>query len=153
MGHISGLAIKPAKRAAMILVNRVGITVHGGIEGNWVDQDDPDSQARQITLISHNQWNKVEEDMNRAIPWETRRANARVMNLWFTQHDVDSSRRLQMGNSVIVQITGETTPCNLMNRFVPGLRSVLAPELRGGVTVRVLQGGVVSMYDSVRWLD
>lgn len=153
MGHISGLAIKPAKRAPMVLVNRVGVTPYGGIEGNWVDQDDPEWEARQITLLSHNQWDKVESDMGKAIPWETRRANFRIMNLWFTQADIDQQRKLQIGRSAVVQITGETTPCALMDRFVPGLRAVLEPEVRAGVTARVLKAGIISIHDSAVWLN
>ena len=153
MGFISGLAIKPAKRAAMVIVSRVGITVHGGIEGNWVDQEDPDWHERQITLLSHNQWDKVEADMGQSIPWETRRAQMRLMNIWFTQRDIDHRRKLKLGASAIVQITGETTPCKLMDKFVPGLRAVLEPEVRAGVTARVIEGGIVSLHEPAVWLN
>lgn len=151
MQFVSGLAIKPAQRSPMILVPRMGVSIHAGIEGNWVRQKDPDWEDRMVTLLSHNQWNKVEADMGRAIPWETRRANIRIMNVWFTQEHI--GQQLQLGENVILEITGETTPCNLMDKFVQGLKDVLTPDFRAGVTCRVVRGGVISQQDPVLWLN
>jgi MOSC domain-containing protein YiiM len=135
----------------MVLVPWVGVSVHAGIEGNFVNQEDENWEDRMITLLSHNQWNKAEDDLGLKIPWETRRANIRIMNVWFTAGHI--GQRLRLGEEVTLEITGETTPCKLMDGFVPGLRGVLKPEFRAGVTCRVIQGGVIAMEDPVIWLN
>jgi MOSC domain-containing protein YiiM len=151
MQFITGLAIKPAQRVPMVLVQRVGVSVHAGIEGNFVRQEDEKWEDRMVTLLSHNQWNKAEDDLGLQVPWETRRANIRIMNVWFTAGHIGQC--LKLGDAVVLEITGETTPCKLMDKFVPGLRGVLEPEFRAGVTCRVIQGGVVSIEDPVLWLN
>ena len=151
MQFVNGLAIKPAQRVPMVLVQRVGVTVHAGIEGNFVRQEDLGWEDRMITLLSHNQWGKVQDDMGGKIPWETRRANICIMNVWFTQGHI--GQRLQIGPDVVLEITGETTPCNLMDKFVPGLREVLKPEFRAGVTCRVIKGGIITLQSPVLWMN
>lgn len=151
MQFVSGLAIKPAQRAPMLLTERIGVSVHGGIEGNWVRQTDKDWEGRMITLTSYNQWQKIESDLGRKVPWVVRRSNIQIMNVWFTKNHI--GQQLKFEGGVVLEITGETTPCKLMEKFDPRLREIMAPEFRGGVTCRVIEGGTISLEDRITWPD
>ena len=55
---------------------------------------------------------------------------------------------MKIGN-VILEITGETTPCQLMDENYPGLQKALEPNWNGGVTCRVIKGGEIKKGDNV----
>ena len=51
-----------------------------------------------------------------------------------------------------LEVTGQTYPCLRMEEAHAGLLSALAKDWRGGVTARVLAGGVVALGDAVEVL-
>jgi MOSC domain-containing protein YiiM len=57
-------------------------------------------------------------------------------------------KTIQIG-SLILQVTGETSPCNLMDETYSGLRERLEPDWRGGVTCKVIEGGNIQVGDLV----
>jgi MOSC domain-containing protein YiiM len=57
-------------------------------------------------------------------------------------------RRLRVG-PVLIQVHGETDPCELMDRVAPGLKEALTPERRAGVFGAVVEGGAMAVGDPV----
>ena len=52
----------------------------------------------------------------------------------------------------MVDITGETRPCELMDEFQPGLKDALKPDMGGGVFGRVVESGAINAGDPLRVL-
>ena len=58
------------------------------------------------------------------------------------------SGRIRIG-TVVLEIGGETRPCERMDEACSGLEVALKPGLRAGSYCRVLAGGVVKIGDEV----
>ncbi len=58
-----------------------------------------------------------------------------------------TGERLQIGNIILLEVTGPCTPCGLMDMVRPGLRR----EIRGrrGTLCRVLAGGILRRGDVI----
>ena len=149
MASICGIAIKPQKKGDMVLVHDTAISVEQGIH-NDVRGGGGRTRSRQVTLISFEQWVEASEDMGMSLsllPWHVRRANLCIRGFCFQKADI--GKKLLLGNEVILEITSETTPCERMDAIHAGLRDVLAVDMRGGVSCRVLQGGNIALGDTV----
>lgn len=141
--YLHGIAIKPIKRGPMICVPYCAVTVEAGLEGDCRGKGGLRGR-RQITLLSHEQWGEALAVLGRSDNWWTRRANLCIGEHRFGPGDVGKRIIFEHGGPrVVLEITGETAPCERMNQEIPGLRSALAPDWRGGITCRVIEGGVV----------
>ena len=75
--------------------------------------------------------------------WTARRANLLVEGLDLLEA---TGAQLRVGGAVL-EVTGETKPCGRMDQEAAGLRNTLVPGWRGGVTCRVLTGGLIRVGD------
>ncbi len=75
------------------------------------------------------------------MPWTERRANLLVEDLPLVGA---KGSRIVLGDAIL-EITGETDPCSRMKAVHEGLFDVLSRDWRGGVTCRVLQGGLLAL--------
>lgn len=137
---VAAIAIKEAQGLPLILVDSASISVEGGLEGNT-----PSRAHRRVTFISEEQWADTLADLGADLPWHTRRANILVrgaaMGPWL-------GKSLKIGD-IEVTINGETEPCGMMDQLHRGLRKALTPDCRGGVYGSVIQGGVISVGDTI----
>lgn len=104
---------------------------------------------RQVTLISSAVWRQVCTELDRELPWTTRRANFLVDGVELPR---EPGAIIEVG-PVRLRVTMETDPCSRMDEQCPGLREALTPDWRGGVCCRVLSGGKVARGDSVRIVE
>jgi uncharacterized protein (DUF924 family) len=100
--------------------------------------------GRQVTVLFREGWEKACRDLGVSLPWTTRRANLLVEDLPVPREGA----HLVLGE-LLLEVTGETKPCQVMEAACPGLRRALTPEWRGGVTCRVLKGGTIRVGDHV----
>jgi MOSC domain-containing protein YiiM len=116
--------------------------------GGWLGGEARGSVQRGITFLSQAAWQDVCRELNVDLPWHTRRANVLVEGL-----DLAGTigQVLRIGG-ISVRIMGETRPCALMDRLQPGLRSALAPAVRGGVHGEILTSGEIAVGDPVEVL-
>jgi MOSC domain-containing protein YiiM len=56
-----------------------------------------------------------------------------------------------LGDAVL-EVTGETDPCERMEEAQAGLFQALAPEWRGGVTCRVIANGTIHVGMDIQLL-
>jgi MOSC domain-containing protein YiiM len=78
-------------------------------------------------------------------PPSARRANVVIRGLDL----VDTiGKRLRVG-TVLIEVRGETDPCELMDRVAPGLKKALTPHRRAGVFGAVIEGGPIAVGDPV----
>ena len=140
-GKLLGIAIKKAKRAPMILKEEATITTKEGDEGDY--RGKPGN--RQVTVVSQESWDNACKDLNQSLPWIARRANLLVDSIILEK---STGSFLKIGK-LVLEITGETEPCHLMDEFIQGLKGVLKPDWRGGVTCRVINSGYIKIDDTV----
>lgn len=141
--QLQGIAIKYAKRTPLILVNEALVTVQNGIQGDCCGA----RRKRQITLLSRHSWDAACQDLGTVISWQMRRANILVDKMQFNANSI--GERILIGEDVVLEITGETTPCERMDQVYCGLKSALTPDWRGGITARILRGGHIKIGDRV----
>jgi MOSC domain-containing protein YiiM len=143
IGRLIGIARRAVSRAPMEILQTGSVSVDSGLEGDCKGLKFP---LRQITVLAREDWDAALFDVgNPTLDWTTRRANFLVENVSLP-HGKGSI--ISIGKTVL-EVTDQTTPCALMDHFFSGLRKALAPDWRGGVTCKVLQGGTVNIGDSV----
>ena len=145
MGKLAGIARRDGKRAPMETLETAEITASSGVTGD--SRGKPG--ARQVTLLSSRDWQAACRDMGQEIPWTTRRSNLLIDDFDLPR---EAGRIVGIGE-VRLRTTMEVDPCSRMDEQVPGLRSALRPDWRGGVACEVLQGGTVSIGDAVSLLE
>ena len=100
---------------------------------------------RQITIISRERWQAVQDRLGQTVDPALRRANLMISGI-----DLNSTRgqRLRIG-PCLVEIWGQTLPCKLMEDAHTGLQDALRPDWAGGVFGIILEGGEVHIGDPV----
>lgn len=139
--QILDIAVRPANRQSMVRVTSSIAAVAGSLEG-----DHGSSRQRGITFLAVGDWCRVCAELETELPWYVRRANVLL--------DADSlvsliGCRLHIGD-LLLQVHCETEPCGRMDEIHAGLCEVLRPDCRAGVYGEVLQGGCLSVGDTVR---
>ncbi len=123
------------------------VTPEAGLDG---DARGAKFKTRQITVLAVEDWAAALLDLADlmgplALPWTTRRANLLVEGVRLPRA---KGGVLQVG-PVVLEITGQTYPCQRMEAAHRGLLSALAPQWRGGVTCRVREAGTLVRGDAV----
>ncbi|MGS0683185.1 MOSC domain-containing protein [Shewanella sp. 125m-7] len=142
MAELLAIAFKTEKCGAMITVDQADVTQAKGVENDIFGRPG----KRQVTIMSLQQWQLACNEVDKQLPWITRRANLLVDGLSFSAQDI--GKQLVIGK-LVLEITGETDPCKKMAIAYPGLEKALLPDWRGGVTCRVIEGSSIQIKDSV----
>ncbi|MEZ5346015.1 MAG: MOSC domain-containing protein [Pyrinomonadaceae bacterium] len=116
--------------------------------GKGMREDVSFGSKRQITIIAEEVWDSVMNQLDSDLPPETRRANLLVRGISLKE---TKGKILQLGKCRL-EIIGETEPCDLMDKKLPGLKNALKPDWNGGVFGIVLDSGTLSVGDPVYWL-
>lgn len=144
-GRLIGIARRPQRRAPMQEVQSGMITAAAGLE---CDHKGPKFPLRRITVLAREDWEAALAHLPDLaglpqLAWTLRRANLLVEGLRLPRA---RGGRLQIG-PVVLEVTYPTQPCKRMDEAHPGLLKALHPDWRGGVTCRVLEGGIVRLGD------
>lgn len=142
MTKLVGIAYKTEKRGSMITTEHAAVTQKHGVENDIFGRPG----KRQVTVMSAQQWQLACNEVDKNLPWFTRRANLLVDGLSFSAQD--QGKQIVIGE-LVLQITGETDPCKKMEIAYPGLEKALLPDWRGGVTCRVLNDANIAIDDPV----
>lgn len=148
MSRIAGIARHSRPRGAMETLAEVGVTLDGGLDGDFRGRRRPRGTGkRQISLIEAGDWATAIAEAGADLPWWSRRANLLVEGFDLPQ---TAGTRLRIGSEVLLEITVECDPCSRMDELAPGLMQALLPDWRGGALTRVLAGGTIAVGDSIR---
>lgn len=134
--------LRPERQKPVVEVTRATAVIGTGLEGDHLK-----CGSRQVTVLSREAWDEVCSDLGKKMDPSLRRANLLIEGIDLKE---SKGKILRVG-SIKIKITGETTPCRLMDDAVPGLKNALAPDWRGGVFGEVLQAGEISVGDGVSW--
>jgi MOSC domain-containing protein YiiM len=140
MGRVLDLALHAQPRAPMQRRPQVEIALDAGVVGDARGR----SPGRQVVVVTREGWDAACRELGEVVPWTFRRGNVLVEGLALRG---TTGRRLRLGGALL-EITGECDPCQNMDRQRQGLRTVLGPEWRGGVTCRVIEPGAVRVGDA-----
>ena len=140
-GQLLGIATRPVRHAPMHEVVAARITVESGVNGDARGKPG----RRQVSVITRQAWEAACAELGINLPWTTRRANLLIDGV-----DLQGKigYELRVGDAVLT-ISGETRPCEVMERAYPGLKAALKPEWRGGVICRVTRSGEVTVGSEV----
>ena len=134
-GNLVAIAIREKPHAPMTEIQQAEITTKAGVVGDSRGMPGP----RQVTVLTVDTWNAACKAVGHEVPWTVRRANLFVAGLSLAN---TAGMQLRIGD-VILNITGETEPCQRMEDQVAGLCEALRPAWRGGVCCQVVSGGTV----------
>ena len=137
-----GIARKARSRAPMETLEGVNVSLDLGVDGDYRGR----LRKRQITVLTEEDWQAACAEIGRVdLPWTTRRANLLVRGMKLPQMP---GSRIRIGD-LVLEITGETDPCNRMEEVAAGLEKALSPDWRGGVTCRAIEPGAIRVGDAV----
>lgn len=144
MAKLLGIAIKPRPGDEMLLCSEALLDPQSGLVGDCCGKPG----KRQVTLMNLSDWQTTCAELGTDLSWHLRRANLLVDHLPLYH---STGKRLQLGNALL-EVTGETDPCERMEEAHAGLFQALLPEWRGGVTCKILQGGDIRLEMTVEIL-
>ncbi len=146
-GRIIGLARRAESRLPMEAMKVAVLSPSVGVIGDCKGAKFPE---RHVTILAIEDWTDALLELAGPsgppdLPWTTRRANVLVEK---TRLPRGIGSVIALGDC-LVQVTGQTTPCVIMEMAHPGLLKALAREWRGGVTCKVLTGGGIALGNAV----
>jgi MOSC domain-containing protein YiiM len=144
MGKLEAIWTKRAHRGPMD-----GRLTVRAVPGKGLAGSADNSRSRQITLIEQEVWNLLMQKLSASVSPSGRRANLMVSGISLA----DSRGRFLLVGSVLLQIGGETKPCERMDEVVKGLRHLMYDNWAGGAFAQVISGGDISIGDPVEWTD
>ncbi len=142
-GRVEWIGLRPARRAAMQAVEAASLDFQAGIVG---DRYAGRSGERHVTLIQLENLAAIAAHLGvDLVSPEQLRRNIVVSGLNLLAL---KDRRFQLGEAML-EMTGDCHPCSRMEEiFGPG--GYNAVRGHGGITARVLEGGVVRIGDAIR---
>jgi len=146
-GTLIGIARRARPKGPMEVIDRAEVTLAGGVCGDFRGARRGKPYRRQVTLIERADWDAAMAEVGHRIAWQERRANLLVDGLDLPQRP---GARLRIGASVLLEVTGETDPCERMEAVAPGLKAALLPDWRGGICALVVEAGPIRLGDEIR---
>ena len=150
-GRLAGIARHGAPKGPMETLEHVAVTTAEGVHGDFrggLASSKP-SRKRQVSLIEAESVSAALTEAGALLDWSDCRRNLLVQGLRLPRAE---GSRVQIGDSLVVEITGECDPCERMEALHHGLRAALEPDWRGGFLGRVIADGEIAVGDEIRVL-
>ncbi len=140
--RVEAIWLKAGRRGRMEPVDTANMVKDVGLEGN-ADR----GGYRQVTMLDADAWETATGELGMEVDPASRRANLLVRGIDLTE---TTGRVLRVADCR-VEIRGETLPCDRMDAAAEGLKVALGPNWRAGAYGMVIEGGRVSVGDTVTW--
>jgi MOSC domain-containing protein YiiM len=144
MGKVEAIWIKRVRRGKMDPAQQAELIAGKGMVGN-ANQ----GGRRQVTLIDKDVWAARTAAVGATLDPSARRANLMISGL-----DLLKSRgkTLRIGECIL-EIAGETKPCERMEEAASGLRAAMYEDWGGGAFAMIVKGGTIKVGDDVEFYD
>jgi MOSC domain-containing protein YiiM len=141
-GSVTYMAIRPARRAPVIRVEKVLAVKDGGLEG---DRYNNNGGVRQVTLIQDEHLKSVASYLGVAeVNPDFLRRNIVVSGLNLLAL---KGKTFRIGDAIL-EYSGECHPCSRMEENL-GVGGYNAMRGHGGITAKVVLGGMIQLGDRV----
>ncbi len=141
MGKLLGIAVKERSHAPMERLQQASVTTVSGVANDFRGKP----SNRQVTLLAHESWQAVCQQLGEVLPWQIRRANLYIQGINLQQ---TAGQVIQIGQLKLL-ITQESAPCQRMREVHDGLFEAMTDEWHGGVCCQVLHDGEIKIGDKV----
>jgi len=150
-GTLAGIARHAEPKGPMETLGRVTVTIAEGVHGDFrgARASMKPERTRQVSLIESEGVQAAISEAGAPVRWSDCRRNLLVDGLRIPRVE---GTRVQIGDSLIVEITGECDPCERMDALHEGLRATLTPDWRAGFLARVIEDGEIAVGDEIRIL-
>ena len=152
-GRLDAILLRPRRHAPTLAVDEVEAIAGLGLTGDRSSTSRTKGARRQVTLIQSEHLPVIAALVARdAVSPELLRRNLVVSGLNLLAARTlfaDQPMRLQIGEQVLLEISGPCEPCSRMEEAL-GPGGYNAMRGHGGVAARVLEGGVLRLGDPVR---
>ncbi len=151
-GRLDAILLRPARRLPAVAVGSADAVAGRGLAGDHTAERH--GGLRQVTLIQAEHLPVIAAFTGRAVEAGALRRNLVIsgLNLLAARGLFDDMpMRLHIGDSVVLEATGDCAPCSRME-YVLGPGGYNAMRGHGGLTARVLVGGPLKPGDAVRVL-
>ena len=151
-GRLAGIARHGAPKGPMETLERVAVTAAEGVRGDYrgAMASTRPGRRRQVSLIEVDCVNAALAESGAGLDWSKCRRNLLVEGLRLPREE---GTRVQLGTSLVIEITCECDPCERMDALHPGLQAALTPDWRGGFLGRVIEDGEIAVGDEIRILS
>ena len=147
VGSLDWIGIREVKRAPLTFVEQVEVLVNRGLAGDH--RSKREGGRRQVTLIQAEHLPVLAAITgNDEVPagWLRRNLVVSGINLYAMRKS-----RFMIGD-VLFQGSGPCPPCSRMEKIL-GPGGYNAMRGHGGINAQVIEGGVISVGDSVRFIE
>jgi len=148
-GRLEWIGLRPARREALLSVPEATVETDRHLLG---DHARPKTGGkRQVTLIQHEHLASVAGYLGFDAPVDPGRLRRNLvvsgLNLLALKN-----RQVRIGEEVVLEITGECHPCSRMEEEL-GPGGYNAMRGHGGLTARIVQGGLIRVDDVVQVIE
>ena len=150
-GKLAGIARHAQPKGPMETLVRVAVTTTEGVHGDFrgAMASSKPSRQRQVSLIEADSVSAAMAEAGALLDWSDCRRNLLVQGLRLPREE---GTRVQIGDSLVIEVTCECDPCERMDALHRGLRAALTPDWRGGFLGRVVEDGEIAVGDEIRIL-
>ncbi|MFT5166050.1 MAG: MOSC domain-containing protein YiiM [Saprospiraceae bacterium] len=143
-GKVEWIGIRRVKRGEVENIMEVKVLVESGLEG---DHYSGKSGNRQVTLIQSEHIATVSSIMKKEVDPVLLRRNIVVSGINLLAF---KDKQFSIGEEVVFEVTGLCHPCSRMETNL-GAGGYNAMRGHGGITTRVINGGIIKIGDEVEF--
>jgi MOSC domain-containing protein YiiM len=144
-GKVEWIGVRPATRVPMQVLDRVEAMVGRGLAGDRTAEKSRPGNSRQVTLIQAEHLHVVAQLLQQA-PVDPSRVRRNIVVSGINLISL-KGHRFRIGDALL-EMTGECHPCSLMESHL-GRGGYNAMRGHGGITARVVEGGLVTLNAGV----
>ena len=150
-GTLAGIARHAEVKGPIETLVSVAVTAEAGVEGDNRGRlaSRKPKRMRQVSLIERECWDAAALEAGTSLEWWNSRRNLLVDGLRLPR---EPGTRVQIGATLVIEITQECDPCERMEALHAGLLEALTPDWRAGLLGRVVADGGIALGDAVRVL-
>ena len=136
----------------METLDHVSVTTGEGLHGDFRGglASTRKGRRRQVSLIEADCVAAAMAEAGAALDWSDCRRNLLVQGLRLPRAE---GTRVQVGATLVIEITCECDPCERMDALHEGLRAALEPDWRCGFLARVVEDGEIAVGDEIRIIE